>query len=188
MIHEDPVITLLAVEILTPTGGFILGRSHLDVDDLGTGNDLAWTEYTAAAQSLSSQRGGKRAGVENTMQVGTMTVVLLDAGDPTGTPDMTPNTPIRIRARESGEPIFTGWISDIDMAHAIDKRKNRVTTTVTISAVDAVQAHANTTRYGAITSEGFETWEARIQRLAASSIVPISAPDVTAPVVRYALT
>lgn len=188
MITEEPVIRFLSAEILTPEGGFLLGRSRLDVDDLGDGDEeLTWTPYAGFATSVSADRGGKRAGVVNTVDVGTLTIVLLDAGDPDDTPNMTPNTPVRLISVVTGEPVFTGSISDIDMIHEIDKTTNRIRTYVTIQATDNVQTHANTIRYGAIVSGGFERWEARIVRLAGSSQAPIDPPVVDAPIVRYSL-
>lgn len=188
MITEQAVLSLLEVEILGPTDGFILGRSRLDVDDLGPGaSAIHWVPYLASALSVNIQRGGKRAGVINTIDVGTLNISLKDEGDPTETPDMRPNTPIRLRSKLSDKPLFTGAISDIDMTHTVDKQTNDIVTVVTISAVDGVQAHANITRSGALAPGGFERWEERIARLAASSGAPINPPPVDAPIVSYSL-
>ena len=187
-VTERPTIRFLSIEILTATGGFILGRSLLDVEDLGSGDDeLVWIPYTSAATQIGSQRGGKRSGVVNSMDVGTLNVTLKDAGDPLSVPDMRPNTPIRLMSAVIDRPLFTGTISDIDQRFAIDKRTGRVTTYTVISAVDAVQAHVNTTRYGAIAAGGFELWEERISRLAQSATTDVYVPPVGAPIVRYAL-
>lgn len=188
MILEGPVLSLVEVEILTAQGGFILGRSYLDVDDLGAGDEeLTWTAYTAPATSIAIARGGKRAGVVNTMDVGTMNVTLKDEGDPRDVPDMRPNTPIRLRSKAIAKNLYTGAISDIDQTFQYDKKNGRITTLTTIVAVDAVQAHANTKRYGAIAPDGFERWEERINRLAASSTVEVYVPPIEDPIVRYHL-
>lgn len=187
MINEQPVIRLVEVELRTPTGGFILGQSHLNIDGLGSGADLTWAPYLADSTSVEAVRGGKRAGVTNTMDVGTMTVSLLNAANPLTNPFVQPNVPVRLRSKGDSEPFFTGTLSDVDMTHEVDKSTGEVFTFVTLVVVDAVQAHANTNRYGAVSPDGYERWESRIARLAASSAVPINAPVVDAPVVKYSL-
>lgn len=188
MITEQPVIELLEVELLEPSEGFILGRSKLDEDYLGDADaPLNWVAYTGAALGVSGQRGGKRAGVVNTIDVGTLNVTLLNAGDPAVVAGMVPNATIRLRSKLSDRPLFTGTISDIDMTHTLDKTTAKVSTRVTLVIVDGVQAHANVTRYGAIAPDGFERWESRIQRLAESSNAPINPPVLNPPVVRYSL-
>jgi hypothetical protein len=187
MITEGPVLDLLEVEILAPQGGFILGRSRLNEDDLGNGDtELQWTGYLGPATSGRFRRGAKRDGLTNTLQVGTLTITLLNAGNPEDESEITPNTPIRVRAKSTGAILYTGVILDIDMTDTLDKQRGTVNSHVTIQAVDAVQAHANTTRYGAISADGFERWEARISRLSSSSAVPINPPTVDDPIVRYA--
>lgn len=188
MIKESAVIGLLDVEILTPQGGFILGRSSLDVDDLGNGDEeLLWTTYLASATRVTAKRGGKRTGAGNTMDVGTLNITLVNQGDPTDTPDMRPNAPIRIRSKLTGLPMFTGTVSDIDTTHNINKATNEINTFVQIVAVDGVQSHANTIRYGAVSPGGFERWESRIARLAASATAPVNPPALDAPIVRYSI-
>lgn len=188
MIIETAVLDFLEIEILTATDGFILGRSVLNVDDLGDGDeDIQWVAYTCDSTKAKINRGGKRSGVINTMDVGTLTVTLKDSGDPLDTPDMRPNTPIRVRSKVITRALFTGVISDIDQTFVLDKKTGKITTFTTIVSVDAVQAHASTTRSGAIAPDGFERWEDRINRLAASAVVPVNVPPADAPIVRYFL-
>lgn len=71
-------------------------------------------------------------------------------------------------------PIFTGTVDDLNTTY--DAENNHATTT--LIGVDAVSSLANTNRYGAVVSEGFETFTQRIRRLAASSQVPFELPDV----------
>lgn len=187
MITEGPVLPLIRAEILTPTGGFILGRSRLGVDDLGNGDEeIQWKDYLAVARTAKVQRGGKRAGVGKTMNVGTLNITLVNAGDPDDDPAMTPNTPIRIRS-VGGQVIYTGVMQDIDLTYSLDKATGEMHTFVTIVAADAVQQHANTTRYGAIAPDGYERWESRIARLALSSQAPVNPPQYDEPIVKYAL-
>lgn len=187
MITEGPVLDLLDVEIMAAQGGFILGRSRLDEDDLGDGeSELQWTGYLAPATSCRIRRGGKIDGLAVSLQVGTISITLLNAGNPEDEAEISPNTPIRVRSKVTGDVLYTGVILDADMTDQIDKKSGEVNSYVTVSAVDAVQAHANTTRYGAIADDGYERWEARISRLSASSMVPINPPVVDDPIVRYA--
>lgn len=187
MISEGPVLPLVRVEILTPTGGFILGRSRLDVDNLGDGDEeLQWADYLAVARVVNIKRGGKRSGIVSTMAVGTLNMTLVNAGDPSDDPAMTPNTPIRLRS-VAGVVIYTGVVQDIDLTYELRKETGEMNTFVTITAADAVQQHANTPRYGAIAPEGYERWEARIARLSLSSQAPVNPPQVDEPTLRYAL-
>lgn len=188
MITERPVIDFLEFEVLTAGGGFVLGRSFLDQNDLGEGDEeLVWLTFTGAVTSIGSKRGGKRAGVVNTMDVGTLNITLKDSGDPLDTPDMRPNTPVRLRSKVIDRPLFTGAISDIDQTFTLDKATGKIITLTTIVAVDAIQSHANTTRSGAIAPGGFERWESRISRLATSSATDVNVPPVEEPIVRYSL-
>lgn len=188
MITEGPVLDLIDVEVLAPSDGFVLGRSRLDMDDLGNGDEeLQWTGYLGVATSARFRRGGKRAGLAVEIQVGTLTIVLLNAGDPEDEPEINPNVPIRVRSKEDGSIMFTGVILDVDVEDRLDKNRGLVNSYVTIHAVDAVQAHANTTRYGAIAAGGYERWEERIRRLSLSSLAPVNAPEVGASVIRYQL-
>jgi hypothetical protein len=187
MIIEQPVITLLDVEVQTPAPGLVLGVDTLGSGELGSGAPPTWVPYLGHATHVGGTRGGKRSGVSNTMAVGMLNVILKDAGDPTTTPVMRPGTVVRLFSKVADRPIYTGAISDIDMTHDVDKRTNKIITFITLVLVDGVQAHANTTRYGAIAPGGFERWEERIQRLASSSVVPINPPVLDDPVVRYTL-
>lgn len=188
MIKEGPVLPLVSVEILTPTGGFILGRSRLGVDDLGDGDEeLQWTNYLPVARAATIQRGGKRSGVVQTMDVGTLNISLVNAGDPEDDAAMTPNTPIRVVVAGTDDPLYTGIVSDIDLTYSFDKSTGEMNSFVSVVAADAVQQHANTTRYGAIAPAGYERWEARIARLALTSQAPVNPPRVDEPIVKYAL-
>jgi hypothetical protein len=188
MISEGPVLPLVRVEVLAPQGGFILGRSLLGVDDLGNGDEeIQWTNYLPVARNATIQRGGKRAGVVQTMDVGTLNISLVNAGDPADDPAITPNTPIRLVAVQGGNALYTGTVGDIDVTYSLDKATGETSTFVQIVASDAVQQHANTTRYGSIAPAGYERWETRIARLALSSQAPINAPTIDEPAVKYSL-
>lgn len=74
--------------------------------------------------------------------------------------------------------VITAKIADVVDRSDLDKNTGKVRTFTTITAVDAVQIHANTQRYGAVTDGGggFETWENRVNRLAASAQAPVRVP------------
>lgn len=82
---------------------------------------------------------------------------------------------------------FTGKIADVDYELVYDRRTKRMVKLVTIVAVDAVQAHSNTQRYGAISGHGGEPWEARLERLAVSAVEPVVVPYVAPGEVVYDL-
>lgn len=86
-------------------------------------------------------------------------------------------------------PVFTGRARGLRTEYELDKSTGSMDTFVTFSAVDAVSQHANTTRYGAVVEAGagYETWAARIARLAGSSATPVELPTDDAPIVRYSL-
>jgi hypothetical protein len=188
MIQESATIDLLNVQIKIPTSGFILGRGKLNIDTLGPGSSaLQWVSYLAKGTRLNSVRGGKRSGVTNTMEVGTLSIVLRETGISVDDGNLIPNTPIRFIAAGSSAPFFTGTISDIDYAYEYDKGNNVIVKFTTISAVDAVQSLANTVRYGALSPSGNESWEDRMNRLFSSALVPVSIPAVAGPATKYTL-
>lgn len=76
------------------------------------------------------------------------------------------------------DAVFTGQILDLTQREELDLSTGRSRTFTTILGVDNVSPIANTTRYGAIVEQGggYENWEDRIRRLAASSPVPCRLP------------
>lgn len=183
---EKPVINAVRVEIAAPSAGFMLGRDKLGTGKLG-GSSVTWTPYLGAATELDIKRGGKRSGVSLSIDVGTLSMTLLNAGNPTTDGAVRPNTPIRVVLVATGRPLFTGRLLDVDMTHIFDKETAQFNTYVGLTAVDGVTDHANTKRYGAIAPAGYETWESRIRRLSMSSRAPIAAPAVEPARVVYAL-
>lgn len=170
MIHEQPITNLLAFESY----------------DAAT---ATWIGWTGALRALGATRGGKRAGVTATVEVGILSAELVNAGDPLQDARLAPNVPVRIISTLNNEPIFTGKLVDLDVDYELDKSTGKTYSITKLAAADAVAAHNNTTRYGAVTDggAGFESWANRIIRLAASSTTPINPPEDDDPIVRYAI-
>lgn len=185
-IIERPVIDAVTVEIAAPATGLMLGRDKLGTGKLG-GASVTWTPYLGGATEVDIKRGGKRSGVSLSIDVGTLTMTLLNVGDPRTDGAMRPNTPIRVKLKSTGKELFTGRLLDVDMTHVFDKTTATFNTYVNVTAVDGVTDHANTKRSGAIAPGGYETWETRIRRLSMSSRAPIAAPAIAAPAPLYTL-
>ncbi|QCR40299.1 hypothetical protein C1N74_07610 [Microbacterium sp. SGAir0570] len=144
-----------------------------------------WEDWTAELQSLTIQRGGKRNGVGVSVDPGTLTAVIINAGDPADDGRIHPNARVRVgKLTEDGRlaPIFTGRVADVFATVSFDKASGAETLRVTLSAVDSVAAHANTTRYGVVSDP--ETWAQRITRLADSALTEVVLPEDDSPLVR----
>lgn len=186
MIREQPVINSLNVELAAPSTGLALSFGRLGTDKLSA-TATTWTTYLGSALDVSIRRGGKRQGVSTSIDVGTMTMTLLNVGDPRTDAAVRPNTSIRVRSKATGAAIFTGRILDVNMAHRRNNVTGKFDRYITLTAVDSVTAHANTKRYGAIAPADHETFEQRISRLALSSRAPVATPAVTPARVLYQL-
>lgn len=179
---RPPLLGVLDVEMYLPIprGYFQLDSSRLDHDRLAPAEgNYAWTPWLGSARSVRIRRGAAQDDVTATVEVGTMTLVLVNDGEPGPGTGIRPRVPIRARlADEDGPLLFTGVIVDVDVAYQLDKTTNTTTTITTIQAVDAVQAIANTPRYGAVIEDdaSWETWEARIHRYMRSTTVPYQIP------------
>lgn len=165
---------LVSVSVLVPADGIVLGRAQLNRATARFGSNTEtrrWTELTPSAMSITAQRGGERDALGTAIEVGTLTVTLLNVSDP----DIRPNAHIRLAHRLTGVTLFTGIIRRVPRTHRRDKITGRASTVTSIIATDAVQPLANTMRYGAdIDGVAYERWERRIERLMASSLVPYS--------------
>lgn len=164
----------------------------------------AWIELLGTSTRVSSERGGS-AGIAGlaSVEVGTMTINVLDAADPAISSTLFPNQPIVVYIDDpsvfatplTDGAIFTGTIQDISTNYFFEKGIKH--TNVVIYAVDAVSTHAGitvtnsdgdggftgTTFNGvANTANGYQRWEDRINDLSTQfkkTVVPtvvISAP------------
>ena len=148
-----------------------------------------WVEWTGPLRNIDSNRGGKRSWASSTVEVGTFTATLVNAGDPLTTNALKPNMRVRLRHRVTSESIFRGRIVDLATAYKLDKKSGKKTTFVTVIAADAVRAHGAVTRYGAVAAGGvgYETWAQRINRLVLSAQTDVNPPADDSPIVRYAI-
>lgn len=189
-VTERPTIRLLSLWLQVPVANaFILGQSLLNVGRLTAAPGWTWKSYLLNATSVNAQRGGSRTGLSVGMEVGTMTITFREPALG-GNVELVPRRAIRLSNKGDTQPFFTGEIVDVDYTFQYDKRLRQIVRIVTIVAVDPVQAHAAATRFGASSGngiDGFETWEARIRRLAASSITPVVPPVEPATVNRYTM-
>lgn len=179
---RTPLLGVLDVEMYLPIprGYFQLDVSRLDHDRLAPAEgNYGWVPWLGSARSVRIRRGAAQDDVTASVEVGTLSLVLVNEGEPGSGAGIRPRVPIRARlAGEDGPMLFTGVIVDVDVAYDLDKSTNITTTITTIQAVDAVQAIANTPRYGAVIEDdrSWETWEARIHRYMRSTTVPYEIP------------
>jgi hypothetical protein len=163
-----------------------------------------WIEILGTSTMLQSQRGGSVgvAGIAS-VDVGTMSINVLDALDPATVAVLAPNQSIVVYVDDAevfpdtlvDGAVFTGTIQDISTDYFYEKGEQHIN--VVIYAVDAVSTHAGitvtnedgtggftgTTFNGvADTANGYQRWEDRINDLStefAKTAVPtviISAP------------
>lgn len=167
------------VQLLRPGGYLLLGRSRLGTGQLAPATGaLVWSSVLGDATQVTIQRGTRRDGLATSVDVGTMTVRLRDAGTPMTDAALRPNTPVRAVTKVAGLPLFTGRVVDVAVDYELD-RFRRLVPVVTLLATDAVADLVQTKRYGAANPAAeWESWEARAGRLLQSSPVPYLAPAV----------
>lgn len=147
------------------------------------------TELIARATNVTIRRGGARTGLGVKTDVGMLTFTLLNAEDPLDGGTIEPGQTITVLSRDrAGElaAIFTGRVHDVASSYPLNKATGQQRAVVTITVADAVKKHAETPRYGVSIPSQFETFEARISRLALSALAPIEAPTEGAPREVYA--
>ena len=178
MITEYPTINYVDLEFYRPDVGFIVGKSKIGSTVLKPASGgYKWVSYIGKATQISVTRGGKVSGVDFNAEVGTLSVTLINSGNPLDQPNIKPNVPVRLRHISTGVVMFTGSIVDINTSHQFDKRNGTFTDFVTITAVDAAQALANTTRYGVLIEP--QTFAERVATLSQSTTVPFGpGPEV----------
>lgn len=176
---------VVELEVAPEDGGFILNTNVIGDPLTETGVDYDWEPIECDIQNMSIRRGGQQQGVYARMDVGTCTIQVKNILDPATDERIKPNVPVRVmdttRTDPEGGPLrlFTGRILDLK-TDLKDKGRWKSTT---IIAVDAMNVHTNTPRFGA--AGGPELWEARINRLAQSAQAPVVTPPPNANVVLW---
>lgn len=148
------------------------------------------TTFIRHALQVGIRRGGARTGVGVKTDVGILTFDLLDAEDPLQGGTFVPGQTVMVVSRDRAgylSALFTGRVADVGAAYPINKGSGRLRSVTRVTVADAVKVHGETPRYGASVAAGFETFEARIQRLATSALAPVEAPVEGAPREVYAL-
>lgn len=144
---------------------------------------LAWTEILSEGNELEISRGGN-VGVLglDSVNVGIANVVLYNSLDPAVVATLSPKMLIQVYSTQFATPdegsIYLGTIADINSDYVLNDQTFAIDTYVNITAVDAVQAHANVTVPGVTTEAGYERWEERIATLEPYAITTINVPAI----------
>lgn len=147
-------------------------------------------EFVSHATSVTFRRGAARSALGLKTDVGLMSFQLHNSEDPMRGGSFAPGQEIQCAARSAaGEliPLFTGRVVDVAGDYPLNKSTGHGRSVTTVTVADAVKLHGETPRYGVSGGVGFETFEARITRLAGSALAPISPPVEGAPREVYAL-
>ena len=144
---------------------------------------LAWTEILSDGNELKIGRGGT-VGVLglDSVNVGIAEVVLYNSLDPAVVATLSPKMKIQVystlAASADEGSIYVGTIADINSSYVLNTQTFAIDTYVTITAVDAVQAHANVTVPGVTTTAGYQRWEERIDTLEPYAITTVNVPAI----------
>lgn len=131
---------------------------------------ITWTEIMQAGNQIQIDRGGTSGSLGlSSVSAGTATIVLYNAFDPAVVSLLEPKMQIQVYSTQFATPalgsIFRGAIADVNSTYLMNERTFDIDTYVTITAVDAVQSHANIVVPGVTTTAGYERWEERIATL-----------------------
>jgi hypothetical protein len=168
-IIERPIRPYIAVETYQPNANpFVLGAGRLGSTKLRpAGTPVVWTDWTHKVMNLTIQRGGKVVDVAHRNEVGTLSVTFRDLSLDVNTPEFIEGQQIRVMHVNGATrtPLFTGTVKEVEM-HRLRLRTGKpLVSVLQLDAVDAVLAHNETTRYGAMPDSGSEGLEDRLKRL-----------------------
>jgi len=181
-IVERALLNRVDVQITDTASAFILGSSWLDGGaKLGASGSAPWRSVTAKVTNITSRRGGVREGITIRNKPGMLSITLRDTlPDPRNSPynlDMPMRLCVNVGtvAAPVWHPLFTGRIRDVASQQvAMPHGPPEYFTTVTV--LDAVASHDEITRYGAMPPTGYESFTARIERLAQSAVEAVEPP------------
>lgn len=146
---------------------------------------LAWTEILADGNEMQIQRGGS-VGVLGigSVNAGILQLVLYNALDPATVATLSPKMKVQVYSTEFATPdlgsVFVGNITDIGSNYVKNKKTGDLDVYVTLTAVDAVQSHANVIVPGVVTTAGYQRWEERIATLAPYALTTVTVPEINA--------
>ena len=144
---------------------------------------LVWTEIMSAGNEIQIERGGT-VGVLglDSVNAGTLSMTLYNSLDPALVSTLKPRMPIQVYSTLYATPdegsIYVGNIIDINSEYFMNNRLFDIDTYVTITAVDAVQSHANIVVPNVVTAAGFHRWEERITYLEPYAITDVAIPAI----------
>ena len=144
---------------------------------------LAWTEILSEGNEIQIERGGT-AGVLglDAVNSGIATIVLYNSLDPAVVSTLQPKQKIQLYSTQFATPdagsIYLGNIVDINSDYVMNSVMWEIDTYVSITAVDAVQSHANVTVPGITTTLGYQRWEERIASLAPYALTTVNVPAI----------
>lgn len=142
------------------------------------------SELIGQATNVSARRGSSRTGLGLKTDVGLLSFTLLNAEDPLAGGTIEPGQTITLESVGVDDellPLFTGRVVDVASRYPLDKSTGSQRAIVLVTVADAVKVHVETPRYGVTIGANFETFEARLGRLASTSLAPIAAPPAGAP-------
>jgi hypothetical protein len=144
---------------------------------------LAWTEIMDVGNEIQIDRGGT-VGVLglDSVNAGTLSMTLFNSLDPAIVSTLQPRMKIQVYSTQFATPdlgsIYVGNIVDIKSQYFLNSRTFSIDTYVSLTAVDAVQSHANVVVPGVVTTPGFHRWEERIAALAPLAITTVASPAI----------
>lgn len=146
---------------------------------------LAWTEILADGNEFVIDRGGSVGLLGlGSVNAGVLELTLYNAYDPAVVSTLSPKMKIQVYSTQFATPdegsIYVGNIVDINTKYVRNRKTTAVDAYVTLTAVDAVQAHANVLVPGVSTAAGFHRWEERIAYLAPFALTTVDVPAINA--------
>lgn len=144
---------------------------------------LVWTEILDVGNDLQISRGGS-VGVLglDSVNAGILEMTLYNSLDPAVVATLSPKMKIQVYSTQYATPdlgsIYLGNIVDVNSYYTLNALTKQVDTYVQITAVDAVQSHANVIVNGVSTAAGYHRWEERIAVLAPSALTTVNVPAI----------
>lgn len=146
---------------------------------------LEWSEVLADGNEFRIERGGN-VGVLglSSVNAGVLEITFYNAYDPAVIDTLSPKMVVQVYSTQFATPdegsIYVGNIVDIQTRYVRNRKTNDYDAYVTVTAVDAVQAHANVIVPGVTTTAGYHRWEERIDYLEPYALTTVAVPEINA--------